>query len=44
MRILLVEDDAMLVDAITRSLTQSAHSVDVARNGEEADAALSSGQ
>lgn len=34
----------MLVDAITRSLTQSAHSVDVARNGEEADAALSAGE
>jgi len=44
MRILVVEDDAMLVDAMTRSLTQSAHSVDVARSGDEADAALSTGQ
>ncbi|HET9663026.1 MAG TPA: response regulator transcription factor [Burkholderiales bacterium] len=41
MRILLVEDDALLVDAIARSLSQSAHTVDVARSGEEADAALS---
>ena len=40
MRILLVEDDALLADAIARSLSQSAHAVDVARSGEEADAAL----
>jgi two-component system OmpR family response regulator len=44
MRILLVEDDALLVDAIARSLSQSAHTVDVARSGEEADAALSTTQ
>jgi two-component system OmpR family response regulator len=44
MRILLVEDDALLVDAISRSLSQSAHTVDVARSGEEADAALSTTQ
>ncbi|MFN0300375.1 MAG: response regulator [Burkholderiales bacterium] len=40
MRILLVEDDAMLADAISRALTQSAHTVDLAQNGEEADSAL----
>jgi two-component system OmpR family response regulator len=34
----------MLVDALTRSLTQSAHSVDIARTGDEADAALCAGQ
>ena len=43
MRILLVEDDSLLADAIARSLTQSAHAVDVARSGEEADAALATG-
>lgn len=40
MRILLVEDDVMLAEAITRALTQSAHAVDNARTGEEADHAL----
>lgn len=44
MRILLVEDDSLLADAVARSLTQSAHAVDVARSGEEADAALSAGE
>jgi two-component system OmpR family response regulator len=39
-RILLVEDDAMLADAVTRALRQAAHAVDVARSGEEADRAL----
>jgi len=39
-RILLVEDDAMLADAVARALTQSAHAVDVARTGEDADSAL----
>jgi two-component system OmpR family response regulator len=39
-RILLVEDDVMLAEAITRALTQSAHAVDNARTGEEADHAL----
>jgi len=39
-RILLVEDDVMLAEAITRALTQSAHAVDNARTGEEADRAL----
>jgi two-component system, OmpR family, response regulator len=40
MRILLVEDDHMLSEAIARALTQSAHVVDVSYNGEEADRAL----
>lgn len=40
MRILLVEDDAMLADATARALTQSGHAVDVVRTGEDADAAL----
>lgn len=40
MRILLVEDDRMLSEAITRALTQSAHVVDASYNGEEADRAL----
>ena len=40
MRILLVEDDRMLSDAIARALTQSAHIVDVSYDGEEADRAL----
>jgi two-component system OmpR family response regulator len=43
-RILLVEDDVMLAEAITRALTQSAHAVDGARTGEEADHALVTGQ
>ena len=40
MRILVVEDDVMLSEAIARALTQSAHAVDAARSGEEADRAL----
>ncbi|HTE15115.1 MAG TPA: response regulator transcription factor [Burkholderiales bacterium] len=40
MRILLVEDDRMLSEAIASALTQSAHVVDVSYNGEEADRAL----
>jgi two-component system, OmpR family, response regulator len=44
MRILLVEDDEMLADAVTRALTQSAHAVDVARTGEAADHALAASQ
>jgi two-component system OmpR family response regulator len=39
-RILLVEDDVMLAEAIARALTQSAHTVDSARSGDEADRAL----
>lgn len=41
MRILLVEDDALLADAVARGLTQAAHAVDLAVTGEEADRALS---
>lgn len=40
MRILLVEDDVMLAEAVARALTQSAHAVDCARDGSEADRAL----
>ena len=40
MRILLVEDDAMLADAVARALTQSAHAVDVVNTGPDADKAL----
>jgi two-component system OmpR family response regulator len=40
MRILLVEDDAMLAGAVTRALRQSAHTVQTARTGTEADQAL----
>jgi len=39
-RILLVEDDAMLADAVARAFTQSAHAVDVVNSGEDADRAL----
>ncbi|MBX3664426.1 MAG: response regulator transcription factor [Burkholderiales bacterium] len=44
MRILLVEDDAMLAEAVTRALTQSAHAVDCTSSGEEADRALTTEQ
>ncbi len=44
MRILLVEDDVMLAEAVMRALTQSAHAVDCARTGEEADGALIANQ
>lgn len=40
MRILLVEDDRVLADALTRALVQSAHAVDSVSTGEQADAAL----
>jgi two-component system OmpR family response regulator len=40
LRILLVEDDAMLADAVGRALRQSAHTVQLARDGAEADQAL----
>lgn len=40
MRILLVEDDRMLSEAVTRALSQAAHVVDVSYDGEEADRAL----
>jgi two-component system OmpR family response regulator len=40
MRILVVEDDAVLAAALTRALGQAAHSVDLVDNGEDADQAL----
>ena len=40
MRILLVEDDKLLADALSRALVQSAYAVDVVGSGDEADAAL----
>ena len=40
MRILLVEDDKILADALSRALVQSAHAVDVVDTGETADEAL----
>ncbi|MDM0114915.1 response regulator transcription factor [Variovorax sp. J22R133] len=43
MRILLVEDDQVLADALSRALVQSAHAVDVVSTGEEADRALALG-
>lgn len=43
MRILLVEDDKLLADALSRALVQSAHAVDIVSTGEEADHALSLG-
>jgi two-component system OmpR family response regulator len=43
MRILLVEDDLVLADALSRALVQSAHAVDVVSTGEEADHALAAG-
>jgi two-component system OmpR family response regulator len=44
MRVLLAEDDRMLADAVARALRQSAHSVEVAHGGREADDALASGE
>ncbi|HSB19591.1 MAG TPA: response regulator transcription factor [Anaeromyxobacteraceae bacterium] len=40
MRILLVEDDAMLGEAVRRGLRQQGHALDWVRDGEEADLAL----
>jgi len=40
MRILVAEDDAVLAEAVQRSLRQSGHAVDWAQNGAEADCAL----
>ena len=40
MRILLVEDDTVLADALARALVQSAHAVDIVSTGDEADHAL----
>ena len=43
MRILLVEDDKVLADALSRALVQSAHAVDIVATGEGADNALALG-
>jgi len=40
MRILLVEDDAMLADAVARAFMQSAHAVDIVCREDDADQAL----
>ncbi|MGH8765097.1 MAG: response regulator [Burkholderiales bacterium] len=40
MRILVVEDDAVLAAALTRALNQSAYAVDVVDNGDDANRAL----
>ncbi|HLQ25763.1 MAG TPA: response regulator [Acidiferrobacterales bacterium] len=40
MKILIVEDDPVLLDGLTRSLRRSAYAVDCVRNGSEADHAL----
>src|SRR4249920_1540217 len=40
MRILLVEDDTILADALCRALVQCAYAVDVVGDGEQADNAL----
>ena len=40
MRILLVEDDTVLADALARTLVQSAHAVDIVTTGDEAYSAL----
>ena len=44
MRILVVEDDAMMAEAIARALRQSAHMVQKAANGVEADRALATSE
>jgi two-component system OmpR family response regulator len=44
MRVLLAEDDRMLADAVGRALRQSAHSVEIAYGGREADDALAAGE
>lgn len=43
MRILLVEDDKVLADALSRTLGQSAHAVDIVSTGQDADHALGLG-
>lgn len=40
MRLLIVEDDAVLADGLSRSLRAAGYAVDVVENGERADAAL----
>ena len=41
MRVLIVEDDPLLADGLTRSLRHSDFAVDSARDGEQADHVLS---
>jgi two-component system OmpR family response regulator len=43
MRILLVEDDTVLADALSRALVQSAHAVDIVDSGDKAERALALG-
>ena len=43
MRILVVEDDSVLAAALTRALNQAAYAVDLADNGDAANAALDAG-
>ena len=43
MRILLVEDDALLADGLARALRQSAYTVDIAADGPRADSLLAGG-
>ncbi len=43
MRILLVEDDKVLADALSRTLVQSAHAVDIVASGDDADHAVALG-
>jgi len=43
MRVLVVEDDAVLADGLVRSLRQAGYAVDLARDGLEADSALLTG-
>lgn len=44
MRVLLAEDDRMLADAVARALRQSAHTVQMAEGGRDADDALASAE
>lgn len=44
MRILIVEDDAMLAEAVSAALRQSAHMVSLAAGGDEADRALAANE
>ncbi|NJD26413.1 MAG: response regulator [Betaproteobacteria bacterium] len=43
MRILLIEDDALLADGLARALRQSDHTIDIASDGFAADTALQAG-
>jgi two-component system OmpR family response regulator len=44
MRILVVEDDTVLAAALTRALSQTAYTVDLAENGSDANSALDSAE